>query len=150
QYVPIGDKFELNLGVDPDVVFELSTQKSWRDDIWLSWNGGRIVRRVDDGRVEIDVHADVVGWNQNRLQQQRIYNTTGRPIEVEIRRRYSGQWTFRHDGLNVDRYDAWTAEIDTTVKAGEDQRLVYETIHTHGRNAKQNRLEIEEGKVGPE
>ena len=30
KYVPIGDKIELNLGADPEVIFELVKLKTWR------------------------------------------------------------------------------------------------------------------------
>ena len=33
KYVPIGDKIELNLGPDPEVIFELVKLKTWRDNI---------------------------------------------------------------------------------------------------------------------
>src|SRR4051812_39461746 len=33
KYIPIGDKIELNLGHDKDVVFELKKQRASRDDI---------------------------------------------------------------------------------------------------------------------
>ena len=32
KYVPIGDKIELNLGADPEVIFELVKLRTWRDD----------------------------------------------------------------------------------------------------------------------
>src|SRR5207244_9826470 len=35
KYVPIGDKIELNLGPDPNVVFELIKLRASRDDIWM-------------------------------------------------------------------------------------------------------------------
>ena len=30
KYIPIGDKIELNLGLDPNVIFELIKLRSWR------------------------------------------------------------------------------------------------------------------------
>src|SRR3954452_20488833 len=39
KYIPIGDKIELNLGVDPEVVFELAKLRASRDDIWMQING---------------------------------------------------------------------------------------------------------------
>ncbi|HRX72151.1 MAG TPA: hypothetical protein P5329_13480, partial [Candidatus Competibacteraceae bacterium] len=40
KYVPIGDKIELNLGVDPSVIFELVKQKVYRDNLWFQIKGG--------------------------------------------------------------------------------------------------------------
>ena len=42
KYIPIGDKIELNLGADPEVIFELIKQRVSRDDIWMQINGQRI------------------------------------------------------------------------------------------------------------
>ena len=39
KYVPIGDKIELNLGPDPEVVFELTKLRASRDDIWMQIKG---------------------------------------------------------------------------------------------------------------
>ena len=41
KYIPVGDKIELNLGPDPEVIFELIKLKAFRDNIWLAWRGGR-------------------------------------------------------------------------------------------------------------
>ena len=49
KYIPIGDKIELNLGVDPSVIFELIKLRSWRDNIWMQINGLDVFRRADDG-----------------------------------------------------------------------------------------------------
>ena len=39
KYIPIGDKIELNLGPDPEVIFELIKLRTWRDNIWMQLNG---------------------------------------------------------------------------------------------------------------
>jgi len=39
KYIPIGDKIELNLGVDPEVIFELIKLRVFRDELWLQING---------------------------------------------------------------------------------------------------------------
>ena len=35
KYVPIGDKIELNLGADLEVIFELVKLRAWRDNLWM-------------------------------------------------------------------------------------------------------------------
>ena len=42
KYIPVGDKIELNLGPDPNVVFELIQLRSSRDNIWLQVNGADV------------------------------------------------------------------------------------------------------------
>jgi len=145
RYVPIGDELELNLGSDPDVVFELTDRRAWRKNIWVQLRGGRVVRRVDDGRLDVDVRASVVGWDQHHRMEQRIHNTTGKPIDVEIRRTWSGDVTFVHEGLDAKSHDYRTVELTTSVDAGEDRRLPFELIHRHGRNKKQDRVTLERG-----
>ena len=41
KYVPIGDKIELNLGPDPEVLFELVKLRTWRDNLWVQIQGAR-------------------------------------------------------------------------------------------------------------
>ena len=41
KYIPIGDKIELNLGPDPNVIFELVKLRAYRDEIWMQVNGGK-------------------------------------------------------------------------------------------------------------
>ena len=52
KYIPIGDKIELNLGPDPEVIFELIKLRAFRDNIWMQMNGADVFRRVDDGAAQ--------------------------------------------------------------------------------------------------
>ena len=53
KYIPIGDKIELNLGVDPEVIFELVKLRSWRDAFWMHVKGANVFERVDQPGVKI-------------------------------------------------------------------------------------------------
>ena len=86
KYVPIGDKIELNLGVDPEVVFELVKTRSAREEIWTQIHGTDKFKLVGDDARREEENASVVGWNDRLSYQQRIRNYTARPINVEIRR----------------------------------------------------------------
>ena len=46
KYVPIGDKIELNLGVDPEVLFELIKLRASRDNLWMQVNGTNTFKQV--------------------------------------------------------------------------------------------------------
>ena len=48
KYIPIGDKIELNLGPDPEVIFELVKLRTWRDNIWMQIHGADVFKRVDE------------------------------------------------------------------------------------------------------
>lgn len=139
QYVPIGDKLELNLGNDPEVIFELVKQRIFRDNIWMRLRKGKIYKRVDNGNFKIDHHAVVEGWNEHGLYQQRIRNYTDKPIKVEVRRSFDGDVVFK-SSLDVRSQDYRTIEYEVRVVAGKKVALEYEVITANGYNAKQNRV----------
>jgi hypothetical protein len=142
QYVPIGDKLELNLGVDPEVIFELVRRRTWRTDIWMQLRGGLVLQSVDDNRVRIDVHSTVAGWNEHVLYAQRIRNYTGKAIEVEVRRPYPGHVIY-HSDFDATLHDYQTVQYVTTVGAGEQAAMDYEVVTRQGTNAKQNNVTLE-------
>jgi len=59
KYIPIGDKIELNLGADPNVIFELIKLRAYRNNIWMQLGGLDVFRRVDDGAGQIEVNSSV-------------------------------------------------------------------------------------------
>ncbi len=142
KYVPIGDKIELNLGTDPEVIFELVKLRTWRDTIWMQINGADIYRRVDQPGVQIDVNSSVAGWDDRTLFGQRMRNYTAKPIEVEIRRSFPGDAVFR-SGLAAKNFDYQTVEYTAAVAAGVKTDLEYEVVTHQGHNARQNRVVVE-------
>ncbi len=145
KYVPIGDKIELNLGPDPEVVFELLKLKVFRDDLWLQLNGANVLRRVEDGAARIDVNSSVVGWDDHEIFNQRIRNYSARPIDVEVRRTFPGHITFR-SSLAPTLHDFQTAEFHASVDAGKKADLLYEVVTHQGRNSRQNNITLKEAK----
>lgn len=146
QYIPIGDKIEFNLGADPEMVFELVKQRVFRDEIWMRLRGGDLYRRIGDGSWQVDLDSQVAGWDEHEIFSQRIRNYSGKPIEVEVRRRYPGDVIFR-SRLNPRLYDFQTVEFTATVQPGEKAELYHEVITRQGYNAKQDRVELVEGEV---
>ena len=71
KYIPIGDKIELNLGRDPNVIFELVKLRFRRDNIWLQLHGADIFKKVGEATAEIEVNSSVVGWDDQTLYSQR-------------------------------------------------------------------------------
>jgi hypothetical protein len=142
KYVPIGDKIELNLGPDPEVIFELVKLRTWRDAIWVQIQGADVFRRVDEPGVQIEVNSNVVGWDDHTLFAQRVRNYTKKPIEVEIRRTLPGHIVFR-SSLGAKNFDFQTVEYQGKVKTMEKASLVYEVLQHQGRNAKQNSVTVE-------
>ena len=147
KYIAIGDKIELNLGPDPEVIFELVKLKTSRDNIWMQIQGADIFRRVDEPGVQIEVNSSVVGWDDHTLYAQRIRNYTKKPIEVEVRRTLPGHIVFRSN-LAAKNFDYQTVEYHATVKPMEKASLSYEVLQYQGRNAKQNSVTVEEARPG--
>jgi len=141
KYIPIGDKIELNLGPDPEVIFELVKLRVWRDNLWMRLRGVDVYRRVDEPGVEIDVNSTVAGWDEHTDFAQRVRNYTAKPIEVEVRRSYSGHVEFR-SGLGATNHDYRTVEYTATVQPGEKAELKYEILQHQGRNKKQDNVTI--------
>jgi hypothetical protein len=142
KYVPIGDKIELNLGPDPEVIFELVKLKTRRDNLWVQIQGADVFKRVDELGVEIEVNSAVVGWDDHTLFAQRIRNYTKKPIDVEIRRILPGHIVFR-SSLGAKNFDYQTAEYHAQVKPMEKASLTYEVLQHQGRNAKQSSVTVE-------
>ena len=146
KYIPMGEKIELVLGVDPEVVFELIKLRTFRDNIWMSWNGGQILRRVDDGAVKIEIDSSVVGWDEHQLFTQRIRNYSQKAIDVEVERSYDGHVAFR-SALNPSLFDYRTVKFTTQVKPGEKKDHPFEVVLHQGINSKQNNVTLEEAKA---
>jgi hypothetical protein len=146
KYIPVGDKIELNLGIDPEVVFELTKLRVSRDDIWMQINGKNEFQSVGRDPTEVEVNSTVVGWNERSTFRQEIRNYTAKAINVEIRRSFDGHNDFR-SLLEPKLHDFQTVEFSTKVAAGAKKDLRYEIVRHQGRNAKQNNVTLETGDV---
>jgi hypothetical protein len=148
KYIPIGDKVELNLGPDPEVIFEWVKLKANRSDIWFQVNGVNVFHKLDDPGFRAEPNMTVVGWDDNELYTQRLRNYTARPIDVEIRRTLPGHVVFK-SRLEPKLHDYQTVEYKANVAAGKRVDLMQEVVRHQGRNAKQNNVTLEAGDVRP-
>jgi len=142
KYVPIGDRLELNLGPDPEVIFDLRLTRVSRGNIWLRLQKSNIYKRADDGVMKVEQNADVEGWDEHLQYTQRVRNYTDRPIKIEVRRSFDGDVSFR-SGLDAKQHDYRTVEYEREVGKGERAELPYEVLVRNGYNAKQSRVAIE-------
>ena len=142
KYVPIGDKIELNLGPDPEVIFDMIKLRTWRDNIWMQLYGTSVYRQVGQAGVQIELNSSVAGWNDHSLYSQRVRNYTAKPIDLEVRRTFPGHVVFRSD-LPAKNHDYQTVEYTATVKPAEKADLRYEIVQHQGHNAKQGNVAIE-------
>lgn len=141
NYIPIGDDIELNLGVDPNVGFELITQRIYRDNIWMQLRGPNVLRRVDQPGIAIDDRSTVAGWDEHAVMTRRVRNDTPREIDIEVRQFIPGDATFISQ-LDAERFDNQTVIYDDTLEPGERYDATYEVVTKQGSNTKQSRVEI--------
>ena len=148
KYIPIGDKIELNLGPDPEVIFEWLKLKTHRSDIWFQVNGVNVFHKLDEQGFQAEPNMTVVGWDDHETYSQRVRNYTAKPIELEVRRPLPGHVVFR-SRLEPTLFDYQTIEYKTMVPAGKRVDLMQEIIRHQGRNAKQNNVTMEAADVRP-
>lgn len=146
KYVPIGDKIELNLGPDPEVVFELIKVRSSRDNLTMLIHGPNIYQKVGEQTTKVQANATVAGWDDHNIFRQRIRNYTGKPIDVEVRRSYDGHVLFRSQ-LEPKMFDYQTVEVSAKVEAGAEKDLPFEVLQHQGHNAKQSNVTLETAAV---
>jgi hypothetical protein len=146
KYVPIGDKIELNLGPDPEVIFELIKWQVFRSDLWLQIHGQTVLRKIGgDGVMAID-NASLVGWDDHEIYSQRIRNYTAKELDVELRRAFSGHVVFK-SRLGPTRHDYQTVQVVAKVPAGKRSDLLFEIVRKQGTSAKQNNVTLENADV---
>jgi hypothetical protein len=148
KYIPIGDKIELNLGPDPEVVFNLTKMRVSRDHVWMQVHGTNTFKEVGGDAALTEPNMSVVGWDDHSLYRQQIRNYTTKPIDVEIRRSFGGHIDFRSQ-LEPTQFDFQTAQFTAQVAPGSKKDLLYEIVQHQGHNAKQNNVTLETAEVKP-
>lgn len=146
KYVPIGDKIEMNLGVDPNVIFELVKLRASRSDIWMQINGADVFRRVGDGAVQIEVNSSVAGWDDHEVYAQRVRNYSASAIDVEIRRAFPGHVVLRSE-LAPTLHDFQTIQFTGSLQPAEKKDFLFELVRHQARNAKQNNVTLEKAAI---
>ena len=148
KYISIGDKIELNLGVDPEVIFELIKLRTYRDSIWFQQHGTNTFKSLDADAAVKEPNFSVAGWDDHFVFTQRIRNYSSKPIEVEVRRTQPGHVVFKSK-LDPKLFDYQTVEFTTTVATGKRADLFFEVTQHQGYLAKQNNVTLQEGEVKP-
>jgi hypothetical protein len=148
KYVPIGDRVELNLGPDPEVIFELIKLRSFRDELFVQIHGTSEFRKVGTDEVVRQENATVVGWDDHEVFTQRIRNYGAKPIEVEIRRPLPGHVTFKSQ-LEPKLHDYQTVEFLTRLAPGKRADLLFEVVRKQGTSAKQSNVTLVSAEVKP-
>ena len=148
KYVPIGDKIELNLGPDPEVIFELIKLRTFRDELMLQIHGTSEFRKVGGDMVIKQENASIVGWDDHEVFTQRIRNYSGKDIEVEVRRTLPGHVIFKSQ-LEPKLHDYQTVEFLSRLAAGKRADLLFEVVRKQGTSVKQNNVTLQTVEVKP-
>jgi len=122
KYTSVGEKVELNSGVNPEIYFSLVNLKNWRDNIWMHYKKGNLHRRVNDGNMLVDHKSTVSGWNDHQLFVQHLRNFTSAAIKVEVRRLIPGDAQIK-SALKIKQHDFQTVDIYTSIASGEKARI---------------------------
>ena len=146
KYIPIGDKIELNLGPDPEVIFELIKLRFFRDNLWVHLDGGNRYQQVGGNEVVRVERTNVAGWDDHTIYSQRIRNYTKQPIDVEIRRTYGGHVLFR-SALEPTLHDYQTVQFQKRIQPAEKSDLLFEVLQHQGYNSKQSNVTLEQAEV---
>ncbi|MHC5025848.1 MAG: hypothetical protein ACYTGR_03705, partial [Planctomycetota bacterium] len=141
RYIPIGQRIELNLGVDPLVTHARVQVRRWRDNFWFHDSRGRKYVSPTRDRVIRD-DAPIAGWDDHGQWEERIRNFRDRPIAVEIRRDLDGDVSLQTDA-EVALHDYRTPQLTVTVAADSTHAIGYELLRREGINAKQNRVTLD-------
>jgi hypothetical protein len=148
KYIPIGERIELNLGPDPEVIFELIKLRSFRDELFLQIHGTSEFRKVGGDEIIKQENASVAGWDDHEIFTQRIRNYTGQDIEVEVRRTLPGHVLFKSQ-LEPTLHDYQTVQFLAKLAAGKKADLLFEVVRKQGTSAKQNNITLVPAEVKP-
>jgi hypothetical protein len=141
-YVPIGERIELNLGPDPEVIHERIRLSSARDNFWFQRHGTSEYFSLQKGH-RVETNDRVVGWDDHQQWVERIRNYRRKPIAVQFRRTFPGHVVFLSD-LQPKLHDYRTPQFSATIGAGERRELAYELVIHQGYNQKQDNVTLEQ------
>ena len=109
KYIPIAEKVELDLGVDPDVTAE------------------RVLKDYRRTHIVLDDKGRVISYREHFEYETTIDNSRGRGIEVEMERVFGGDFEL-HDLTGAERFekvDKRTAKYYVDMRASEKRKITY-------------------------
>jgi len=92
------------------------------------------------------VNSSVAGWDDHEVYSQRVRNYSGKPIELEVRRPFSGHAVFRSN-LDPVLHDFQTVQFTASVESGKRANLLFEILRHQGHNQKQNNVTLEKAQI---
>ena len=148
KYIPIGDKIELNLGPDPEVVFELIKLRASRDEIWMQINGTNKFKQVggDDDRDRSRTRR-VVGWDDHSTLPPADPQLHGQADRCRNPPHASTATSTSAASSSRSCIDFQTVEFTRKVDPARRRTCCYEVVQHQGRNAKQNNVTLETAEI---
>jgi hypothetical protein len=125
KYIPIKADIELNVGQDDEVVA--------KHDL-------NAVERLNFTFSEFNPH-NVVGWDETRSWKDEIRNYKDKPIRMEIRHVVPGDIDLESEQASL--FDYQTLQFTMDASARKTPSWTYNYTQHMGRNAKQNRINLE-------
>jgi len=126
RYAPIGAKVEVNLGPDDLVVYE--TRRT----------GSKRFRFRHEGKRE-----RVTGWDEQTTWIDTVRNYRDKPITFELHRIWTGDVDYSSE-IATKLFNFQTTEAKFPVESRASSRYPATVLTRHGRNSKQNRVQIRE------
>jgi len=126
RYVPIKAEIEVNLGPDDLVVYETRKMGATRMNFSFRWANRR--EYVD-------------GWDEQTKWIDTVRNYRTKPITFELRRQWPGHVDYASE-MKTTLFDYRTIEAKFTVPARGKVEHPCTVVTHHGRNAKQNRINL--------
>lgn len=127
-YVPIRAKIEVNLGVDPRVIFRLRQVRTMRSDFRFY-------------KPQYGNDETVEGWNEECQWQGELRNYRDKDISFEWQQQWAGDVTLS-GGKNPVLFDYRTVEMTTALPGRNKTMLEFRTLLRHGKNKRQERVTL--------
>lgn len=117
KYIPVGEKWEINLGLDPDVVIK---PKKKDHDVY---------------NVEYDDHQNPSGWDLAEVWDLDLLNSRANEVTIQIDRNFSGSHTVK--GIEKsEKWDLDTARFTRKLQPRSRETISYKVIYHRGTRAK--------------
>lgn len=117
KYVPVGEKWEIDLGEDPDVLVK------------------PVNKKMETLNFEFNNKGNVSGWDAREEWELELINSRSSAVTIEADRNFTGD--FELTGVSEkDRYDYDTARFRRTLSARSRQMIKYGVIYRFHSRAK--------------
>jgi hypothetical protein len=116
KYIPVDEQVDLELGNDLEVMVK---------PVMMNWT------KTD---LQFDNRRNVKGWTTTETWEIEVQNSKEIPIELDIRRHFSGDWSLATQAL-YEKIDATKVKFAIALKPREKQKFSYVVTIRHGTNA---------------